>query len=424
MTRPPLPTQTRAVLAAAGLNSLGSGFTYPFALIYFHEVRGISLVTAGAIVACLSAASLISSPLVGALADRVGSRRVLLGYCAASTVGAVALSEVHTAWQAFPVAILVGAGWAAWSSLTALLATLTPSEQRPRVFAINFVALNAGIGLGGLLGAAIARVDDPFSFQVLYWIDAATYALAGVILLVGTRRLAPAAPPPPGEGAPGGWRAVLSDPAVRLLAVVFALVAFVGYGQLSAGLQAFATGTAELSAPVVGAAFTVNMLVVVGLQWVVTPRLEGRRRTRVIGLFGVVMAIAWLVIGAAAIAVGTITPVVCLLGGMALIAVGETLWSPTGNAILNDLAPEHLRGRFNSLGWFTWELAATVGPLAAAGLLAGGLPGVYVASMLAVAALSGFSALRLERRLTPEQNGVRELPPNLSATTGRVELQT
>lgn len=406
MTRAPLPRQTRAVLLAAALNSLGSGFTYPFALIYFNQVRGIPLVTAGAIVACLSAASLIASPLMGALVDRVGSRRVLLGYCVASTLGAIALSEVHTAWQAFPVALVVGSGWAAWSALNAFLATLTPLEQRPRVFSVNFVSLNAGIGIGGLLGAAIARVDDPFSFQILYWIDGATYALAGVILFLATDRRRTPTPPASDPEAPGGWKAVLGDPVVRRLAVVFALVAFVGYGQLSAGLQAFVTRSADLSASVVGAAFAVNTLVVVGVQWFTTRQLEGRRRTRAIGLFGVVMVVAWLVIGAAALTSGSVTPVVCVLGGMALIGVAETLWSPTGYTILNDLAPDHLRGRYNSLGWLTWELSATVGPLFASGLLAAGLPGVYVVAMIVVSALAGLSAVRLERRLAPAQNGV------------------
>ncbi len=118
------------------------------------------------------------------------------------------------------------------------------------------------------------------------------------------------------------------------------------------------------------------------------------------------MIAAWLVIGAAALAGGSLTPVVCLLGGMALIGVAETLWAPTGYAILNDLAPEHLRGRYNSLGFLTWELSATVGPLFASGLLAAGLPTVYVVVMIAVSALAGLSALRLERYLTPAQNGV------------------
>jgi len=406
VTRTPLPRQTRGVLAAAALNSLGSGFTYPFALIYFNQVRGIPLLTAGAIVACLSAASLIASPLMGSLADRVGSRRVLLGYCVASTLGAIALSEVRNAWQAFPVAVIVGGGWAAWSALNAFLATLTPTEQRSRVFSTNFIALNAGTGMGGLLGAAIARVEDPATFQLLYWIDGLTYAVAGVILFLATdRHTAPATPVPDTQG-PVGWSAVLADPVIRRVAVVFALVAFVGYGQLSAGLQAFATGPAGLSASAVGAAFAVNTLVVLAVQWFTTRRLHGHRRTRGIALFGAVMAAAWLVTGAAALAGGTQKPIVCLLAGMALIAVAETLWAPTGYAILNDLAPEHLRGRYNSLGYLTWELSATIGPLVASGLLASGRPAVYIAAMVTGSALAGLSALRLGRHLTDAQNGV------------------
>jgi len=344
------------------------------------------------------------------------------------------LSEVRNAWQAFPVAVIVGGGWAAWSALNAFLATLTPTEQRSRVFSINFIALNAGTGIGGLLGAAIARVDDPITFQLLYWIDGLTYALAGVILFLATDRhtAPPIAAPVPDTHGQAGWRAVLADPVIRRVAVVFALVAFVGYGQLSAGLQAFATGPAGLSASAVGAAFAVNTLIVLAVQWFITRRLHGHRRTRGIALFGAVMAAAWLVTGTAALAGGTATPVICLLAGMALIALAETLWAPTGYTILNDLAPEHLRGRYNSLGYLTptgytilndlapehlrgrynslgyltWELSATIRPLFASGLLAGGRSAVYIAAMVTGSALAGLSALRLGRHLTAAQNGV------------------
>lgn len=62
--------------------------------------------------------------------------------------------------------------------------------------------------------------------------------------------------------------------------------------------------------------------------------------------------------------------------------------------------------RYNSLGYLTWELSATIGPLFASGLLAGGRPAVYIATMVTGSALVGLSALRLGPHLTAAQNGI------------------
>ena len=56
-----------------------------------------------------------------------------------------------------------------------LLTSLTPAGEAAPAFAVQRVALNLGIGLGGLTGGLIVSSADPSSFTVLFLVDAVTF---------------------------------------------------------------------------------------------------------------------------------------------------------------------------------------------------------------------------------------------------------
>jgi MFS family permease len=87
---------------------------------------------------------------------------------------------------------------------------------------------------------------------------------------------------------------------------------------------------------------------------------------------------------------------------------------------VNDLAPPHLRGRYNAFGSLTWQFAMIVGPIMAGLVLGADHPGSYIAMLVIACAAVVALALRLERRLTPAQNGIATAvpaPPPLPAVT-------
>lgn len=52
--------------------------------------------------------------------------------------------------------------------------------------------------------------------------------------------------------------------------------------------------------------------------------------------------------------------------------MGETLLQPSLYALVNDLAPDALRGRYNSVFNLSWQAGAIAGPAAAGAVLARG----------------------------------------------------
>jgi MFS family permease len=155
---------------------------------------------------------------------------------------------------------------------------------------------------------------------------------------------------------------------------------------------------------VIGVVFFVNTAVIVAAQLLVLRRIEGRSRARLLALVGVLWAGCWLLVGASAL-VPPAAAVVALMMGAAVFAVGETLWSPVQPALLNDLAPPHLRGRYNAVSSVVWNVGAAIGPLLVGVLLAAGLAVVWVALVVVGCLGAGAIALGLRHLLTPEQDG-------------------
>ncbi|HEX6887212.1 MAG TPA: MFS transporter [Candidatus Nanopelagicales bacterium] len=392
------------------LKELGAGMTLALLVIYLHEVRGLPIPVASTLLAWQAVLALVCSPLAGSLVDRFGPRPVLMVGALASAVGLAGYAVVTTTTQAFVAMSLVAvAGAALWGPIAALTARLVEPDDRSTAFGFAFMLTNLGLGLGGLIGALIVDVHRPGTFQVLYLLT----ALAYVLLFLAVLSMGRVGGPPPAEDpagdepvAEGSWAEVLRDRRLLRYTLAGLLLLTFGYGSLDAGLGIYIRDTLALPAGVIGVLFAVNTLVIVLGQLYVLARLEGRARSRVLALTGALWAITWLLF---ALAAGLPTPllaVLACLAAMAVFALGETLWAPVAPALVNDLAPEHLRGRYNSVQSVLWGVAGTLGPLAS-GALQGRDLGVLWALVLAAGCVAGaLIALRLGHFLTPGEDGL------------------
>ena len=146
---------------------------------------------------------------------------------------------------------------------------------------------------------------------------------------------------------------------------------------------------------------------IVLLQLVVLRRIEGRRRTRVLGVMSLVWAASWLLLGSSGLVPGTLGASLLVAGGMMVFALGETLLQPTVPVLVNALAPDHLRGRYNAVSGAAFSTAAIIAPPVAGVLIGHGLGGVQIALLVGGCLACGVLAVgRLERDLPPEANGV------------------
>jgi MFS family permease len=382
-------------LQVGGLaNAFGNGIVLPFTLIYLHNVRGISLGTAGLILGTNGAVSLVAGPIGGMLVDRVGGRRMLAVSLVFLAAGYGGIALVHRPWQGFVAMTLAGIGNAFfWPSQSTLIAAFTPAEKRTPAFAMQRVVMNLGIGLGALTGGLVASASSPGSFQALYVVDGLTFLVyLGVLLaLVPEPKLPPSER---GESRGGGYRAVVRDRAfVGLLVVntVFIFAGFAGFDLLSV----YAKNHAAVSERALGVVFFVNTTVVVLAQLPVAKLVEGRRRMRSLAALGLVWATAWALVPIAGLWL-TGAAAACLLAvAVAVFAVGECLHGTVQGPLVSDLADPRLLGRYMALSALSWQIGFVAGPSIGGFALTWAPYGTWIAAA-SICLLNGFAALALE----------------------------
>lgn len=404
-----LPVEGRWLLSTVAIQTLGRGLTLPFTIIYLHEVRGFELGLSGALMAVIAVVALAVTGPGGSATDRYGARAVLLVGIVAMMVGNAVLAFATDPAVAAVAFVLIGVNFGvSWPAFNALIAAVVEGDLRQRYFGVNFALVNLGIGLGGVVGGFWVDVSRPGTFTTIFLADAASMLVPLALLLGPLRHVHGRAERPHDDAAAGAatYLSILRQPAVAWLTGLTFLATFVGYGQMEAGFPAFARQVSEVSTRTVGFAFAINTAVIVGLQFWVLGRISGRRRTRVITVMGAVWAASWVVLGATGLVPGGAAAAVGVLLFHAVFAFGETLLQPTIPAITNDLAPDHLRGRYNAVTAGAFQGGTVAGPVVAGVLLEHRLGPLFVAVMVAGCAAIAVMALALERRVSPTANGL------------------
>lgn len=397
----------KRLFVGIAFSALGSGLTMPFLYVYLAEVRGISTSTVGLLFAWMGLLGFIGSPLGGSLIDRFGPRPVMLVGLSAEAVGVASLAFVESTLHAFVVASFLTLGTVGlYPASTAMLTRLVPEGAREKVYGFQFMLLNAGLGVGGVVSALLIHVEEVSSFQRLYLIDAMSYVAYVVVVLTlprGTGQMSLAARD---DAAPQpGWGVVLRDRTLLRVMAISILVTTFGYAQFEAGFAAYAVDVAEIPARALGWAFGANTAAIVLGQLVTLRLIRGRRRTAMLALCATIWSASWAVIASSDAVDGWVAVALVVLG-LGMFGLGETLWAPLAPAIVNDLAVEEVRGRYNALQGMTWTVAMIIGPALSGLLIGNGLEHVWVACTVGGTAVGALLFLDLRRHLTRSQDGL------------------
>jgi MFS family permease len=238
--------------------------------------------------------------------------------------------------------------------MTAAVADLVPPADRARAYGLVYWAVNLGLSIGLVLAGLFAERN----LALLFVADAATSLAFAVALFLWIPETRPAGAVH--EPALAGMAKVFTDRAyVSFLVLhVLALLVFTQW-QLALPLDMAAHG---LGASAYSFLMGVNCLGVVLLQPLLTPQIAKVDAARLLA--------------ASALLFGAGFGVNALGGGLPVYAVGTFLWTvgevvgfPVASAVVADLAPVALRGRYQGAFSMCWGAALTLSPLAAGEVL-------------------------------------------------------
>jgi MFS family permease len=389
------------------LSCIGNGLTLSLFIVYLHNVRGFSIDYATLLLAISALFGLASSPLWGTMTDRYGPLKVALAVYVADAGALLVWGFSHSKLEITIAAVLLAVfGGAGWGPSSTMLSRLVTEEHRQRAFGFNFMLVNLGIGFGGLISASVVDLHRPTTFTVLYVLNAGVTLLAGAYFLTLRAQGGPVTDhhDDPVKSAEG-WREVVADK--RLVRYVIAAIVLMigGYGSQEAGFSLFVVNNLHLPVHVIGVIFFFNTSTIVMAQLWVLNRIEGRSRTRVMAAVSGFWFIFWVILDVA-LALPAILSVVSLCIGMVIFAVGETMLQPVGPAIVNQIAPEHLRGRYNAAAGLSWGISGTLAPAITALYFNNHIGNWWPLGTGATALVGGMLMLSLRNHLTDAEDGL------------------
>jgi MFS family permease len=345
-----LPRTFWTLLAGMLVNRLAT-FVAVFLSLYLVRDRGLSPAEAGRILAFFGVGILVAGPVGGTLADAIGRRATMLLSLVSGAFAVGAIGFLREPWLLALFAFLASATSELYRpAMNAAIADLVPPPDRARAFGLVYWAVN----LGWALSLSVAGLVAERSFLVLFLADAGTCVLFALIVFLKVPETRP-----PGLHAHSplsGLARVLADRTfvVFLGLYLTALVVFLQF-QLAAALDMASHG---LGPAVFSALMAVNGLGVVLLQPALGPwlrRFDGNRLLATSALlFGV---------GFGVNALADVAPLPAYLAGVVLWTLGEVVGFPVAAALVADLAPVELRGRYQGLFSLSWGVSFTLAPL-------------------------------------------------------------
>lgn len=335
---------------ANSLSNTGNWFQNVAAGIVVYDLTG-SNTAVGAVSIVQFIATMLLTPWMGALTDRVNRRHMLLAgqsiaFAGASalavTVIVVGIDGLPGPWPIYAATAVIGLGAATiLPSLQAVVPSLVERRDLDRAIALNSMTFNIARSIGPIAaGATVAALGAEWAFGI----NALTFVPLLVVLLV----IRPRGEVEPDDDSSAdvreGVRWILDR---REVIAVLAATLIVGWTS-----DPFSTLMPALAESLGGGDATVGLLVgSFGLGAALTAPWFDRVKARVDRERIVPVALVISSVGLATVALAPVTPIA--LAGAAVSGSGFLLGVTGTNSELQKAMPEHLRGRV--MAW--WSVA-------------------------------------------------------------------
>jgi len=342
-------SQEAWVLATVMFINRAGTMVLPFLGLYLREGLGYSLADTGWIMASYGVGSMVGALAGGSLSDRFGSYRVQRFALFTGAFLFLGLSFLTEFWSlAAGVFVLTSVADMVRPANSSAVFEYAKEGNVTRAFSLNRMAINLGFSVG----PAAAGIIAAWSYQGLFWADAATCAGAG-LLFVGffkSRRPRRAPERQPQGKSPYRDRGALAFSALVLL---FALAFF----QLVSTMPLYYREVFKLSEEQIGLLLGFNGLLIVAVEMVFVNWAHNRIAPRHAIAIGVlVMALSFASLNWA-------TGLPGLYASMLVLSVSEILAMPFMISWITLRAGDQSRGRYLGLYAATYALGHILAPL-------------------------------------------------------------
>ena len=331
------------VIVGTFLSRTGFFMTIPFLGIYLGKEKGIDPATTGAILAVSLLAGTASSFFGGALSDRLGRYPVMIGSMAVWSLVFAGFAWADATWLFFFLSVCNGLCRSVFEpAARALLADVTPAEQRADVFNARYFAINIGAAVGPVIGLKLGAGGS--SALVPFLVSSAIfaiYAAALVCFMVAFREREK--------------KKADSVPMKQMVQIVFTdkvfLYFLIGNIFVAGSFSHLETTLSQYighdRVEVYSLLFVVNAVSVLVFQYPL-----GKLMKRFSSLAS--LKAGCLLFGLGLFGFGLFDNPIMLVLSMVVFTLGEVLCFVVGDVLIGEIAPDHLRGAYYGASGFAF----------------------------------------------------------------------
>ncbi|MGW9029014.1 MFS transporter [Streptomyces sp. NPDC055722] len=339
--RPALSSRTViATLLGTTLLLKSSGFAFDYLGYYVGAAHGTT--AAGAALTVFGVGWCLGQAVCGAMTDRVGQRNTLPVWLVASAAACVALAVVSALPAIVAIAFFLGCTMEVQRPAVSaeINERVTSESGRTRVQSWMYWMANVGVSLSGGVGGYLAHEHG---YRILFVANGVACVAAAVI---ARRVLSPRPARVPSAAASLAYRQVLSDPALRWIAVAAVGAMISAYGLVS--VLPLVMSADGLPPTALGTAMIANTVAVLVLSPPLTRVLVGRNESIRYPL-APILAVGCLILGASMGLAALQHTSVGYAVAAVLMVPGEICYSVALGAFLATAAPAGAIGRYQAV---------------------------------------------------------------------------
>ena len=348
-----LPRQFWFLWTGTLINRLGS-FVVIYLAIYLTQDLGFSQSRAGLVLGAYGVGGAIGTIGGGVLTDRWGRRPTLLTAQFGAATLMLGLGFAQGFWQLVAGALMLGVfAEGMRPAFQAMMIDVVPERDRLRAYSLNYWAINLGFASAAILAGFAAQFD----YLLLFVVDAGTTLITATISLIFLAETRPTgtgqAGAKPARGGPGLGTVFRDKVFLGFLTLNFLVVLVIMQHMSTLPIAMSADG---LSPATFGWVIAINGLMIVAGQLFVPKLIGNHDRSRVLALATLIIGVGFgLNAFAGAPAVYALSVVIWTLG--------EMLQSPSNSALVAELSPAPLRGRYQGVNSLSWSAGSALAPI-------------------------------------------------------------
>jgi len=385
------PRKFWVIMCALFVDHMGAALILPFLALFISAKFHVGMWEIGQLFAILALATMAGSMMGGALTDKLGRKTVMIFGLIVSAFSMLGLGLVSDLSAVYVIGLIVGLfANVGGPARDALIADLLPEHKRADGFGLDRVLMNLTVTIGPALGGLVAVT---YGYLWLFVIDAITSTTTAIVVFLIIPETKPEIPEDKTKESIvqtlGGYSKVVKDKFFISFILVSVLVIAV-YVQMNTSLGLYLRDAHGIPDQGFGYILTLNAAMVVALQFWVTRRIKSTPPM-------IIMALGTVFVGAGFLMYGLVSTYILFLAAMAIITVGEMLFAPVSQALVANIAPEQMRGRYMAMFGFAWTLPTGFAPLAA-GYIMNNLGSEwiwYICGLVSIAAIAGYLVLHV-----------------------------